>query len=341
MEVGSSVAVDLEKFYSGKKVFVTGASGFIGSHLVERLCDLGSEVIAFVTYGSRGETGFLKELSEKDSKRVKIVFGNIRERDSIKSSLEDSEVFLHLASIISIPYSYVRPEEVLDTNVVGTFNAVLAAKDSDVKRFVQTSSSEVYGTAREIPITEKHPKQPQSVYSASKIAADAMALSFYHSFETPVSVCRPFNTYGPRQSDRAVIPVIISQAIQNGRVTLGSTNTTRDFTYMSDTVDGLLTVGADEQCIGKEFNLGTGSEISIGDLVTKIGKLLEMEIPIDIDESRIRPSTSEVMQLLSSHEKLKSITGWTPKKSLDDGLRETIDWVRGRMDTFSPDTYRI
>lgn len=332
---------DLKSFYADKKVFVTGASGFIGSHLVSRLIAMDAQVVAFLSYNSRADIGHLNGISKDTPENIQIVFGDVRESDSVSRAISDCEIVLHLASLISIPYSYVRPQEVIDTNVSGTFNTLLAAHKAGISRFVQTSSSEVYGSAITVPIDEKHPKQPQSIYSASKISADAIAMGFYYSYEMAVAICRPFNTYGPRQSDRAVIPTIIAQALNNQEIKLGNTDTTRDFTYVLDTVDGILSIGASDAAIGQELNLGTGSEISIGDLVEKISQLLDKEIFIVLDEQRVRPSSSEVTRLLSSNKKVQEITGWSPKISLDEGLANTVSWIKERPENYAPDLYRI
>lgn len=294
----------MEGYYKNKKVFVTGASGFIGSHLVSRLVDLGAEVIAFVRYNSRANIGYLDELSQDQHKKVCIEFGDVREMDSISRVIDGCEIVLHLASLISIPYSYIRPQEVIDTNVSGTLNTLLAAHKAGVSRFVQISSSEVYGSAISVPIDEKHTKQAQSIYSASKISADAIALSFYYSYGMPVAVCRPFNTYGPRQSDRAVIPVIIAQALTRQEIKLGNTESTRDFTYVLDTVEGILSVGASGVAIGEEINLGTGLEISIRKLVEKISSIMDKKVSIIVDEQRVRQNSSEVTRLLASNKKV-------------------------------------
>jgi len=335
------MVVELESYYAGKRVFVTGAAGFIGSHLVERLADLGAEVTALVRYNSRNDIGFLRELTTAQRERVQIVFGDVRDLDSMRRSIGDNQIVLHLASIISIPYSYVRPVEVMETNVNGTLNALLSAHEKQVIRFVQTSSSEVYGSAVVAPIEESHPRQPQSVYSAAKISADALALSFYYSYQMPVSVCRPFNTFGPRQSDRAVIPAIIAQLQSRKELKLGNVWPTRDFTYVSDTVEGMLRVAACDEAVGKEVQLGTGQEISIGDLAQGIGKLMDVAVTIEADDIRVRPSSSEVARLVSSNALARSLTGWMPEVSLDEGLKRTIDWVRDRKLMYDSGSYRI
>lgn len=331
----------MEDSFRGRRVLVTGAAGFIGSHLVERLLALGAETTAFVRYNSRNDVGFLAEVPAGVRSGLSIEFGDVRDLDTVRGLCEGVEVVFHLAALIGIPYSYARPEEVVETNVGGSLNLLLGAREAGVARFVQTSTSEVYGTGIYLPIDEKHPKQPQSVYSGSKISSDAIALSFHHSFGLPVAVCRPFNTYGPRQSDRAVIPTIASQVLGGDAVRLGNLDATRDFTYVSDTVEGFLAVAASEAAIGREVNLGTGSDISIGALVEKIGALAGRRIEVATEEERKRPDTSEVQRLLSSNELARELTGWEPRVSLDEGLERTLDFVRERPDLYDPTRYRV
>ncbi|HYM25022.1 MAG TPA: SDR family NAD(P)-dependent oxidoreductase [Vicinamibacterales bacterium] len=326
--------------WAGRKVLVTGAGGFIGSHLVERLLDLGAEVTGFLRYNSRNDAGFLDLLGDR-KKQVSIVRGDIRDLPAIRSVVEGHDTVFHLAALVGIPYSFVHPEEVVAVNTIGTVNVLTAARSSKVGRIVITSTSEVYGSARYVPIDERHPKQPQSPYSASKIAADAIALSYHLSFELPVTIVRPFNTFGPRQSDRAIIPTIISQALSKGEIVLGNLSPTRDFTYVTDTVEGFLCAAEIPQALGHEFNLGTGHEISIGDLAARIGALLKQPVPVRQAEERTRRATSEVSRLLSSNQKACDVLGWRPQMSLDDGLRRTIEWVRRSMAMYDPGTYRI
>ena len=330
-----------EKFFDGKRVFVTGAGGFIGSHLVERLLAVGAEVTALVRYNSKGDTGFLEGLADDKTPRLTLKLGDIRDCDALEQAMSGTDVVLHLASIISIPYSYERPEEVVDINVAGTFGALNAAKHCGVERFVQISSSEVYGSARYVPIDESHPKQPQSVYSATKISADAIALSFHHSYGMPVTVCRPFNTFGPRQSDRAVIPAIIAQALSGDAIRLGIVSSRRDFTFVRDTVEGMLLVAASDAAIGRELNLGTGKDVEISELAKMIGESLGKELEIVTDQDRVRPETSEVTHLLADNSLAQEVCGWAPQVSLKQGLEETIGWVRSRMDLFHPEKYQI
>lgn len=326
--------------WSGKNVVVTGAGGFIGSHLVERLLALGANVTAFVRYNSRNDPGFLG-LLESRTKDIRIVPGDIRDPEAVRNALEGAGAVFHLAALVGIPYSYVHPVEVFEVNANGTLNVLVAARDAGVERVVTASTSEVYGSARYVPIDEAHPKQPQSPYSASKIAADAVALSFHAAFQLPVTVVRPFNTYGPRQSDRAIIPTIISQALTQPEITIGNTSPTRDFTYVSDTVEGFLCVAASESTVGQEINLGTGSEISIGDLVQRINTIIGRHLPVRVKDERVRPESSEVNRLLSNNSKARELAGWAPRVTLDEGIRSTTKWVEERLDLYAPSVYRI
>jgi dTDP-glucose 4,6-dehydratase len=320
-------------------VLVTGAGGFIGSHLVERLLDKGATVLAFIHYNSRNDQGFLTGLKNSNDK-LKIAFGDIGDLDTIRKITEGIDVIFHLAALVGIPYSYQHPHQVVEVNTIGTLNILTASRENQVKRIVHTSTSEVYGTARTVPISESHPKQPQSPYSASKIAADAIALSFYFSFGLPVAICRPFNTYGPRQSDRAIFPVLIAQALYRDEMLVGNLAPTRDFTYVSDTVAGFIRVAESEACLGQEINLGTGSEISIGELVEKIAKLVGRKVKITQSEERMRPTASEVMRLCSDNSKAKLLAGWSPVISLEKGLLSTIDWVQKSSHLYDPGQYR-
>ncbi|HEX5227232.1 MAG TPA: GDP-mannose 4,6-dehydratase [Bryobacteraceae bacterium] len=322
---------------SGKNVVVTGAAGFIGSHLVERLLALGANVTAFVRYNSRNDTGFLAP----HTKSIRIVPGDIRDPEALRSALEGAQLVFHLAALTGIPYSYVHPVEVVEVNTNGTLNVLVAARDAGLERVVVTSTSEVYGSARYVPIDEKHPKQPQSPYSASKIASDAVALSFHAAFQLPVTVVRPFNTYGPRQSDRAIIPTIISQALTQAEITVGNTTPTRDFTYVTDTVEGFLQLATSDATIGQEINLGTGTEVSIGDLVERINTVIGRNLPVRKKDERVRPESSEVNRLLSNNSRASELTGWRPCVSLDEGIRRTAKWVEQRLEMYDPGTYRI
>ena len=324
-----------------KKVLVTGAGGFIGSHLTERLFELGANVRAFVRYTSRSDEGFIKYFSDDLRKNMDIVYGDIRELETVVKAIDGVDIIFNLAALVGIPYSYIHPQEVIEANTIGTLNVLMAARDVGVEKLVQTSTSEVYGTARYVPINEDHPKQPQSPYSASKIAADAIALSFYHSFDLPVAVARPFNTYGPRQSDRAVIPSIISQALTKDKLTLGSTTPTRDFTFATDTAEGFIKVAESEKSVGMEINIGTGKEISIEDLIRKIISLVGRDVAIEQDKERLRPAGSEVERLCADNTIARKVLGWSPKVSLTQGLEKTIDFIKNNPDFYDPDKYRV
>jgi NAD dependent epimerase/dehydratase len=327
--------------WNKKKVLVTGAGGFIGSHLTERLFELGANVRAFVRYTSRADAGFIKYFSDDLRKNMDIVYGDIRELETVVKAMDGVDVIFNLAALVGIPYSYIHPQEVIEANTIGTLNVLMAARDAKIEKLVQTSTSEVYGTAKYVPINEEHPKQPQSPYSASKIAADAIALSFYHSFDLPVAVIRPFNTYGPRQSDRAVIPSIISQALTKDKLTLGNTTPTRDFTFVTDTAEGFIKAAESEKSVGMEINLGTGQEISIEDLVRKIVSLVGRDIVIEQDKERLRPVRSEVERLCADNTVAKNVLGWSPKVSLTHGLEKTINFIKNNPGFYDPDKYRV
>ena len=324
-----------------KKVLVTGAGGFIGSHLTERLFELGAKIKAFVRYTSRADEGFIKYFSDDLRKHMDIVYGDIRELETVVKAMDGVDIIFNLAALVGIPYSYIHPQEVIEANTIGTLNVLMAARDVGVEKLVQTSTSEVYGTARYVPINEDHPKQPQSPYSASKIAADAIALSFYHSFDLPVAVIRPFNTYGPRQSDRAVIPSIISQVLTKDRLTLGNTTPTRDFTFVTDTAEGFIKVAGSEKSVGMEINIGSGQEISIEDLIKKIISLVGRDIVIEHDKERFRPAHSEVERLCADNTSARNVLGWSPKVSLTHGLEETINFIKNNPGFYDPDKYRV
>jgi dTDP-glucose 4,6-dehydratase len=327
-------------FWPGKKVLVTGAGGFIGSHLVDRLLDLGASVTAFVRYSSRGDAGFLELLSEK-KKEIRIVYGDIRDLVAVRQTSQHIDAVFHLAALIGIPYSYIHPDEVIAVNATGTLNVLTAAGECDAQRVVVTSTSEVYGTGQYVPIDERHPKQPQSPYAASKIAGDAIALSYHLSFDLPVVILRPFNTYGPRQSDRAIIPTIMSQALTKKAIILGNMSPTRDFTFVADTVEGFIKAGEAEQAIGQEINLGTGEEISIAELARKIAVMVGSDVTVRQAEERVRPTKSEVRRLLSDNRKAKELLGWQPRTTLDQGLAATMDWVKTKLEMYDPAAYRI
>lgn len=314
------------------KILVTGADGFIGSHVTETLVKAGYDVRAFALYNSFGQWGWLDHIPEIRSD-LDVFMGDIRDPHGVRTAMQGCDVVLHLAALIAIPYSYHSPDTYIDTNVKGTLNIVQAAKDLDISRVVCTSTSEVYGTALFAPITEEHPLQPQSPYSASKISADAIALSFYTSFETPVSVLRPFNTYGPRQSCRAVIPTIIGQLASGKReISLGALHPTRDFTFVKDTAQGFIDAMHCDELIGNTVNIGSNYEISIGDLAHLIADIMGCEITIETEDQRLRPKNSEVERLLADTQKAQSIMRWNPafggEQGLRKGIEKTAEWFQ-------------
>lgn len=319
----------------GKRILVTGADGFIGSHLTEHLVRNGADVRAFVYYNSFNSWGWLDDADDQVKKSLDIFAGDIRDPHGVRTAMQSCDVVLHLAALIAIPYSYHSPDTYIDTNVKGTLNVVQAARELGVERVVHTSTSEVYGTARFVPITEEHPLQGQSPYSASKIGADQIAISFFHSFNTPVSVIRPFNTYGPRQSARAVIPTIITQIASGARqIKLGAMHPTRDFNYVQDTVRGFVAVAQCDAAIGQVVNIGSNYEISIGDTARLIAELMDREVDFTSDEQRMRPAGSEVERLWADNARALSLCGWAPEYAAVEGLRrglaETIAWFSDR-----------
>jgi NAD dependent epimerase/dehydratase len=331
----------MSAFWEGKQVLVTGAGGFIGSQLVERLVAEGASVRAFVRYNSRGDAGLLRLTPKEVIQQVQIVAGDIRDADVIHKAVEGCHMVFHLAALISIPYSYQHPLEVAEVNVMGTLNVLRACSDLKVARFIHTSTSEVYGTAQYVPIDECHPLQGQSPYSASKIGADKLAESFYCAYNLPVVTVRPFNTFGPRQSARAVIPAIITQALAQSVIRLGNLETTRDFTYVDDTVDGFVKAAEAPGVEGKTMNLGTGSEIKIGALVEKIICLTGSSAHIEVDAARLRPAESEVQRLLSNNALARATLGWAPRTSLDDGLKQTVDWIKEHLHLYRIGSYEF
>ena len=313
------------------KILVTGADGFIGSHLTEELIKQGYEVRAFVFYNSFNSWGWIDSFPEDIKNKIEIFAGDIRDPNGIRVAMESCDTVFHLAALIGIPFSYHSPDSYVDTNIKGTLNILQAAKLLNTKRVLVTSTSEVYGTAQYVPIDEKHPFQGQSPYSATKIGADRIAESFFRSFELPVTIVRPFNTYGPRQSARAVIPTIISQLL-NGieEIILGDLTPIRDFVFVKDTVNGFIEIAKSQKTIGEEINIATQSEISIGDLAQTIINIINPQAKIICDKQRIRPEKSEVKRLCGSNEKLKKLTNWQQMYSLKDGLKETIDWFSNK-----------
>ena len=339
--------LDYKKFtmnLKGKKVLITGSDGFIGSHLTEKLVQEGCNVKAFVCYNSFNSNGWLDTISNDIKSKIDFFPGDIRDPNGVREAMKEVEVVYHLAALIAIPFSYHSPDSYIDTNVKGTLNIIQAARDNKVKRVLVTSTSEVYGTAQFVPITELHPKQPQSPYSASKIGADAIADSFYRSFDLPITIVRPFNTFGPRQSARAVIPTIISQLL-NGveEIKLGDITPTRDLLYVKDTVNGFLKIAECDKLIGHEVNIATQSEISVGDLAQQLINRINPNAQIVTDSVRIRPEKSEVFRLFGSNEKLKSFTNWNQKYTLKEGLMETIDWFskKENLQQYKSDIYNV
>jgi len=314
---------------NGKNILVTGADGFIGSHLVERLLEEGCTIRAFVFYNSFNSWGWLDTFPKKTLDQIEIFPGDIRDPNGVRTAMHDIDVVFHLAALIAIPFSYHSPDSYIDTNVKGTLNVIQSAKDLDVERVLVTSTSEVYGTARYVPIDEKHPRQPQSPYSASKIGADCIAESFFRSFNTPITIVRPFNTFGPRQSARAVIPTIITQLL-NGikEIKLGDTTPTRDLLFVRDTVDGFVEIAKTDQLIGQDCNIATNAEISINQVAENLIHLINPLAKVVRDDARIRPEKSEVFRLYGSNEKIMRLTNWQLKYSFEEGLRETIEWFR-------------
>jgi len=327
--------------WNGKKVLVTGAGGFIGSHLTERLVDIGADVSAFIRYNSRNDWGQLESLPEGKLENINVVAGDLRDPDAIMKAVKNIEIVFHLGSLIAIPYSYVHPRDVIETNIIGTTNILIAARDNDVEKIVHTSTSEVYGTARYVPIDEEHPLQGQSPYSASKIGADMIANSFYKAYNLPVATIRPFNTYGPRQSARAVIPTIITQAQIKKIVHLGDLHPTRDFTFVTDTVEGFIKMAESPKSIGEVINTGSSFEISIGDLAEKILNLLDSNAKIEVEDKRIRPKPSEVERLYADVNKAKKLINWEPTISLDEGLKRTIGWISENISDYKTNSYTI
>ncbi len=330
------------------KILITGADGFIGSHLTEELVRRGNDVRAFVHYNSLNSWGWLESSPQEIKNSLDVFSGDVRDPNGVRKAIKGCDAVLHLAALIAIPFSYHFPDTYVDTNVKGTLNIVQAAKDLGVKKIVHTSTSEVYGTARFVPITEEHPLQAQSPYSASKIGADQIAISFYTSFETPISIIRPFNTYGPRQSARAVIPTIITQiAAGKTDISLGTVSPTRDFNYVKDTVDGFIKVMESERAIGEVINTGSNFEISIGDTARAIADVMGADINIICDEVRLRPEKSEVERLWADNKKAKELTGWEPAYGGLDGfkrgLAETVEWFKEpeNLKLYKTDIYNI
>ncbi len=327
--------------WKGKKVLVTGAGGFIGSHLAERLVRMGASVTAFIRYNSRGDLGSLNFVSGDLLPEIKIKMGDLKDPYAVQKAVSKQEIVFHLAALIGIPYSYVHPVDYVQTNVLGTAYMLNAGLQEGIEKFIHTSTSEVYGTARYVPIDEEHPLQGQSPYSASKIGADQLAESYFRSFQLPVAIIRPFNTYGPRQPARAIIPTIISQSLKFDKIKLGSLTPTRDLTYVEDIVEAFIKVAETKGSVGEVINIGSSREISIGDLVEKIFKTIGKKPDIDTDQARIRPELSEVERLMANTGKAERILKWSPQVSLDEGLLKTSAWVKERLSFYQVDSYHV
>ncbi len=323
--------------WAGRRVLVTGAGGFIGSHLVERLVREGAQVRAFVLYTSSGGWEWLDQSEVKDE--IEVVLGDVQDAESVLGAMGGIEVVFHLAALIAIPYSYSAPISYVRTNVEGTLNVLQAARRADVGRVVHTSTSEVYGTALRVPIGEDHPLQGQSPYSASKIGADKLAESFFLSFGLPVATIRPFNVYGPRQSARAIIPTIVTQALSGSEIRLGNLSPTRDLTFVEDTVDAFVRLADCPDAVGQVVNVGTGTEISVGDLAALVLRLVGRELPIVTEGERTRPQGSEVERLCADASRARALMGWEPQRTLESGLEETIAWIGENLDRFRLGTY--
>ncbi|MDR3601830.1 MAG: SDR family NAD(P)-dependent oxidoreductase [Desulfosporosinus sp.] len=324
-----------------KQVLVTGAGGFIGSHLTEALVKAGAKVRVFIRYNSRDGRGNLEDLEPSILEQIEIIAGDLRDADAIEGSVKGCDSIFHLGALVGIPYSYKNPREVIETNIMGTFNILAAAREQGVNRIVHTSTSEVYGSARYVPIDEVHPLQGQSPYSASKIGADMLAESFYASFELPVVTIRPFNCYGPRQSARAIIPTLITQALACKEIHLGNTDARRDFTFVTDTVEGFMKAAQLPEAVGKVINIGSGQEISIGQLAQLIIDSLQSTAKIVVDGARIRPIRSEVNRLLADNRLAKETLGWEPRISLEEGVKRTTAWIAAHMNRFQIGKYQI
>jgi len=325
-----------------KKILVTGADGFIGSHLTEQLMEAGYEVKAFTFYNSFNRWGWLDTFPKDKLKEIEVFAGDIRDPNGVREAMKGVDAVFHLAALIAIPFSYHSPDSYVDTNIKGTLNVLQAARELNTERVLVTSTSEVYGTAQYVPIDEQHPFQGQSPYSATKIGADRLAESFYRSFELPVTIVRPFNTYGPRQSARAVIPTIISQLLAGKEeIQLGSLTPTRDFNYVKDTAAGFLSIYQSDNTIGEEINIATQTEISIENLAQELIRQINPKARIVSDEQRMRPKDSEVNRLLGSNEKIRNLTGWEPKYTFSQGIEETIEFIKNNMDAYKTDIYNV
>lgn len=325
--------------WRGKRVLITGAGGFIGSHLTERMVELGAEVRAFVHYNAQGSWGWLDHCPAAG--QVHVIAGDIRDRDILGEAMRGREIVFHLAALIAIPYSYHAPLSYIRTNVEGTLNVLQAAREAGLERLIHTSTSEVYGTAKYVPIDEQHALQGQSPYAATKIGADKMAEAFHLSFHLPVATVRPFNTFGPRQSARAIIPTIITQLLAGSAVKLGNLNPTRDLNYVTDTVAGFILAAETPAAVGKTVNLGSGQEISIGDLAHLIAKLMDRPLEVICEAERARPETSEVERLQAENSLARTLLGWEPKVGLEEGLQRTVEWIKKNEKKYRSGIYAL
>jgi len=325
--------------WRGRPVLVTGAGGFIASHLVEQLASAGALVRAFLRYNSRHQEGNLKFAEPGLREQLQLIYGDLRDMGAIRDAVQGVDTVFHLGALISIPYSYTNPVEVIDTNVGGTMNVLLAARELRTRRVVLTSTSEVYGTAQYVPMNEQHPLQPQSPYAASKVAADMLGLSFHKSYGAPVTIVRPFNTYGPRQSMRAVIPTIITQALTQDAVKLGALHPTRDFLFVEDTVRAFQAAALHDSTVGEVINFGSGATISIGELAEMIIRIVGRDVAVVEDDHRLRPQASEVQRLQADRSKAAQLLGWSPQVSLEEGLKLTTTWISEHLGEFVPQVY--
>jgi NAD dependent epimerase/dehydratase len=324
--------------WNGKKVLVTGADGFIGSHLAEELLSAGATVRALTQYNPYGRIGWLSDRASE----IEIISGDIRDSERVAEAVSGIDVVFHLAALVGIPYSYDAPDSYIQTNIVGTYNVLTAARRHGVSRMIQTSTSEVYGSAIAVPINEGHPLQPQSPYSASKIGADMLALSFYHSFELPVAVVRPFNTYGPRQSARAVIPAVLGQILSGAKeIKVGSTSPRRDFNYVTDTARGFMAVAQSERALGNVVNIGSGREVTIAETIQIMLDVTGRDVKIVSDDQRIRPAGSEVNRLMCDNSRALEWTGWKPEVTLEEGLRRTAVWIEQNLSSVASGRYQV
>lgn len=329
---------------TGKKILVTGADGFIGSHLIEELLKRGCDVKAFVLYNSFNSWGWIDTFSKDKLDCIEVFSGDIRDPYGVREAVKDVDIIFHLAALIGIPFSYHSPDSYVDTNIKGTLNVLQAVRDLKCQKVIHTSTSEVYGTAQYVPIDENHPLQPQSPYSASKIAADSMAMSFYNAFNSPITIARPFNTYGPRQSARAVIPTIIAQ-IASGKkmIKLGDINPTRDFNYVTDTCRGFIALAECDEAVGQTVNIGSNFEISVGDTLNLIKEIMGSDVQFITEEQRVRPEKSEVFRLWCDNAKIHDLTGFTPKFDIRKGLSNTIEWFvnSDNLEKYKADIYNV